>query len=73
MTIEDLNKACNYTPSEPTIRYAYYPYGTTFEEGETTIEYNGKTYTKAAHYSSTAKFYTSDGGGVEKTDSDGFT
>ena len=72
MTIEDLNKACNYTPSEPT-RYAYYPNGTTFAEGGTTIEYNGKTYTKKAHGSSTAKFYTSDGGGVEKTDSDGFT
>ena len=71
MTIEDLNKACNYTPSEPTTRYAYYPYGTTFEEGETTIEYNGKTYTQAACEYSTAKFYTSDGGG--KTDSDGFT
>ena len=72
MTIEDLNKACNYTPSEPTTRYAYYPKGTTFAEGDTTIEYNGKTYTKTAHYSSTAKFYTSDGGGVKKTDSDGF-
>ena len=45
MTIEDLNKACNYMPSEPT-RYAYYPNGTTFAEGDTTIEYNGKTYTK---------------------------
>ena len=73
MTIEDLNKACNYTPSEPTTRYAYYPYGTTFEEGETTIEYNGKTYTKKVHEYGTAKFYTSDGGGIEKTDSDGFT
>ena len=73
MTIEDLNKACNYTPSEPTTRYAYYPKGITFAEGDTTIEYNGKTYTKTAHGSSTAKFYTSDGGGVEKTDSDGFT
>ena len=72
MTAEDLNKACNYTPSEPTIRYAYYPNGTTFEEGDTTIEYNGKTYIKKAHGSSTAKFYTSDGGGIEKTDS-GFT
>ena len=70
MTIEDLNKACNYTPSEPTTRYAYYPNGTTFAEGDTTIKYNGKTYTKAAHCSSTAKFYTSDGGG---TDSAGFT
>ena len=73
MTIEDLNKACNYMPSEPTTRYAYYPSGTTFAEGDTTIEYNGKTYTKKAHAISTAKFYTSDGGGVEKTDSDGFT
>ena len=71
MTIEDLNKACNYTPSEP-IRYAYYPYGTTFAEGDTTIEYNGKTYTKKAHGYSTAKFYTSDGGGKE-INSDGFT
>ena len=73
MTVEDLNKACNYMPSEPTTRYAYYPYGTTFAEGNTTIEYNGKTYTKTAHGNSTAKFYTSDGGGIEKTDSDGFT
>ena len=72
MTIEDLNKACNYTPSEPK-RYAYYPVGTTFAEGDTMIEYNGKTYTKKAHGFSTAKFYTSDGGGVEKTDSDGST
>ena len=73
MTIEDLNKACNYIPSEPTTRYAYYPKGTTFAEGDTTIEYNGKTYTKKAHGNSTAKFYTSDGGGVVKTDGDGFT
>ncbi len=73
MTIEDLNKACNYTPSEPTTRYAYYPKGTTFVEGDTTIEYNGKTYTKKAHYYSMAKLYTSDGGGIEKKDSDGFT
>ena len=73
MTVEDLNKACNYTPSEPTTRLACYPDGTTFAEGDTTIEYNGKTYTKAAHYSSTAKFYTSDGGGLEKTDGDGIT
>ena len=73
MTVEDLNKACNYTPSEPTTRYAYYPIGTTFAEGDTTIEYNDKIYTKTAHPSSTAKFYTSDGGGIEKTDSDGFT
>ena len=72
MTIEDLNKACNYIPSEPTRRYAYYPYGTTFEEGETTIKYNGKTYTKKAHGWSTAKFYTSDGGGKE-INSDVFT
>ena len=72
MMIEDLNKACNYTPSEP-IRYAYYPNGTTFAEGDTTIEYNSKTYTKTAHDYSTANFYTSDGGGIEKTDSDGFT
>ena len=72
MTIEDLNKACNYTPSEP-IRYAYYPKGTTFAEGDTTVEYNGMTYTKIAHGNSTAEFYTSDGGGVEKTDGDGFT
>ena len=72
MTVEDLNKACNYTPSE-SIRYAYYPNGTTFAEGNTTIEYNGKTYTKTAHGNSTVKFYTSDGGGIEKTDSDGFT
>ena len=73
MTVEDLNKACNYTPSKPTKRYAYYPNGTTIADGDTTIEYNDKIYTKTAHGSSTAKFYTSDGGGIEKTDSDGFT
>ena len=75
MTLEDLNKACNYTytPSEPTMRYAYYPKETTFVDGDTTIEYNGNTYTKTAHGYTTAKFYTSDGGGVEKTDSDRFT
>ena len=71
MTIEDLNKACNYTPSEP-IRYAYYPKGIPFAEGGTTIEYNGKTYTKKEHGYSTAKFYTSDGGGKE-INSDEFT
>ncbi len=71
MTVEDLNKACNYTPSEPT-RYAYYPKGTTFAEGDTTIEYNDNIYTKTVHYRGTVKFYTSDGGGIEK-DSDGFT
>ena len=73
MTVEDLNKACNYTPSEPTKRYAYYPIGTTFVDGDKTIEYNGKTYTKKAYGYSTARFYTSDGGGIEKTDGDGFT
>ena len=79
MTVEDINKACNYTPSTTPTRYAYYPNGTTFAEGDTTIEYNGNTYTKTAHVNSTARvnstaqFYISDGGGVEKTDSDGLT
>ncbi len=74
MTIEDLNKACNYTTfAESPTRYAYYPNGTTFAEGDTMIEYNGNTYTKRTHWdNSKAKFYTSDGGGIEKTDSDGF-
>lgn len=72
MTIEDINKACNYIPSVTSARYAYYPFGTTFVEGDTTIEYNGNMYTKAAHNKNTAKFYISDGGGIEDTDVDGF-
>ena len=73
MTIEDLNKACNYTPSTTPTRYAYYPNGTTFANDDTTIEYNGYTYTKTEHGDSRARFYTSDGGGIERTDSDGFS
>ena len=72
MTVEDLNRACNYMPSEPTTRYAWYR--TIFTEGDKTIEYNGKTYRKTTIVDGdTAEFYTSDGGGIEKTDSDGFT
>ena len=72
MTLEDLNKACNYyTPYQQISRYAYYPIGTTFESGDTTIEYNGKTYIKGEFLYSTAKVYASDGGGIEEIDSDG--
>ena len=72
MTLEDLNKACNYyTPYQQISRYAYYPIGTTFESGDTTIEYNGKTYIKGEFLYSAAKVYASDGGGIEEIDSDG--
>ena len=64
MTVDDLNKACNYTP-DITARYAYYPSGTSVSR---TIEYNGNSYTKIAHNGTTAKFYVNDGGGVEKKD-----
>ena len=48
MTVEDVNKACNYTPSfTNATRYAYYPYGTDITT-EPTIEHGGKTYTKKA-------------------------
>ncbi len=73
MTIEDLNKACDYIPSTTPERYAYYPQGTTFNDEDKTIEYNNNVYTKGAHYYyGIPKFYSSDGGGVEETDSDGF-
>lgn len=51
MTVEDLNKACNYTSSEPTIRYAYYPAGTT---NTPDVVVNGKAYNGRAH---TGYFY----------------
>ena len=53
MTVEDLNKACNYTPSYTT-RNAYYPYGTTVSG---TITYGGNSYNKKACSNATHKFY----------------
>ena len=75
MAVEDLNKVYNNRlVAQSWGSLAIYPYGTTFESGDTAIEYNGKTYTKVSHYyENIGKFYTSDGGGVEKVDSDGFT
>lgn len=75
MAVEDLNKVYNNRlVAQSWSSLAIYPYGTTFESGDTAIEYNGKTYTKVSHYyENIGKFYTSDGGGVEKVDSDGFT
>ena len=72
MSIEDLNKACNYTPSTMPARYAYYKGGTKFEEDDKTIEYKGNVYRKSAPLWQTLKIYASDGGGIEKTDSNGF-
>ena len=65
MTIEDLNKACNYTAQESNIRYAWYPADATDEELKpVTVE--GKLYTARRHTSSLAvginrpRFYTWD-------------
>ncbi len=68
MTIEDINDACGYTPTSTPERYAFYPNGTSVSG---TITYNGNIYEKTVDKNGTA-FYTYDGGGVEKTDSNGF-
>ena len=73
MTAEDLNKACTAKPISIPRKYAVYLPGTTFASGDIMIEYNGNMYTKVAFNSRKAKFYVSDGGGVQKTDSDGLT
>ena len=44
MTIEDVNKACGYTPSEEVDRYVYYPYETDIDKMKSYIEYNGNNY-----------------------------
>ena len=56
MTIEDLNKACNYTPptEEEQLRYAWYPEDTVDEKLEN-IEAGGKMYIAKKH--SNLKFY----------------
>lgn len=68
MNVDDANKIFNYSPTEKSVRYAYYPNGSIVSG---TIEYNGNTYTKAANDWRVARFYSSDGGGVEKVDSNG--
>lgn len=60
LSIEDLNKASGYVPTSTPKRYAYYPLGTTFSEGDTQITYNGNEYIKVAHYSNAYKFYEYD-------------
>ena len=48
MTVDDLNKACNYTPSfADATRYAYYPNGTDITTTPT-VTYKGNTYQKKA-------------------------
>lgn len=67
MTVEDANKIFNKTVPEAKERYAYYPRGTSVNG---TIDFENNTYIKTTNDWRTAKFYTSDGGGVENTDTD---
>lgn len=74
MTIEDVNKACGYTPSEEVDRYAYYPYGTDIDKMKSYIEYNGNNYiSRVTDDKSWNYFYTCDAGGEKMTDSNGIT
>lgn len=64
MTIEDLNKACNYTYKNTLLRYAFFPYATTLLDKEQLIEYpigSNIYYQKVVHYKENAKFYKNDG------------
>ena len=70
MSVEDANKIFNKTAPEETVRFAYYPRGTSVSG---TIDFNEKTYTKTTNDWRTARFYTSDGGGVENTDTNDVT
>lgn len=72
LTMEDFNKAYNYTSIINPTRYAYYPKGTMFEEGDTEVEYKGNVYIKTEDNTYRgSRFYSSDGGGKEIIDSDG--
>ena len=55
MTIEDLNKACNYTPSQESelLRYAWYPAGT-LDSDLKDIVAGGYTYTAKKHVANLA-------------------
>ena len=62
ITIDDVNMVCGNIPPANCAREAFYPKGT-MVEGE--VEYDGKLYKKVEHCSKFAKFYISDGGGIE--------
>lgn len=67
MTIEDLNKACQYTVPKTTLRYAYYLTAATG-----TITQNGNVYTKIKHSNSLygisePRFYSYELNGILKT------
>ena len=53
MTIEDLNKACDYTPPTDNIRYAWYPSDTPDDELKP-VPAGGKMYTAKKHTASLA-------------------
>ena len=66
MTIEDLNKACNYIPPKDNLGYAWYPSNTTDEKLKDIKATNGKVYTAKRHTADLAagvtkpRFYTWD-------------
>ena len=73
MTIEDLNKACNYIPSTDNIRYAWYPADTPTSELKP-VTAGGKVYMARRHTGNLAegidkpRFYTwDDASGVTHT------
>lgn len=68
MTLADRNARLALVPFENMKRYAFYPFGS---EVAGQIEHNGKFYEKMAHHAKTARFYSHDGGGVERTDENG--
>ncbi|MBQ9314429.1 MAG: hypothetical protein IJ220_05475 [Clostridia bacterium] len=68
MTMEDADNIFEQKAPENQPRYAYYPRGTSVSG---TIEYEGKTYTKATNEWRTSRFYSFDGGGEEVTDTNG--
>ena len=69
ITVEDVYEFCAYVPDKPPACYAYYPMGTKVNG---TILHGGNEYKKVSLWSKEARFYKSDGGGIEKIDFDGF-
>lgn len=67
ITVEDINKICNYTPTGET-RWAIYPYGSAVSGVES---YNGREYTKVSHGYATQRIYAYDGGGKSEKDANG--
>lgn len=68
LNIDDINKIFNKTEMDNPTRNAYYPRGTVVS-GTTT--FNNNEYNKTTNEWRTSRFYISDGGGIESTDSNG--